>query len=289
MNGIIVKAISGFYYVYREGKVYECKARGNFRISGISPLVGDKVEFNVTENEKGIVESVINRKNSLKRPMIANLDKLFIVSAFKTPAPDFLMIDRLCAVSVYAGIEPCVVFNKSDLGDFSPFSSVYENAGFKTFTVSAKNKTGFENIYEELKNCTCAFAGNSGVGKSSILNSLFKDLDLKTGEVSQKLGRGKHTTRATELFFINGCFVADTPGFADIECENSFDFKEKLPFCFPDFKDYLSDCRFSGCTHTCEPGCSLLEALKQGKIEKTRFESYLTLFNELKNLKSWQK
>ncbi len=290
MNGIVIKAIAGFYYVNAEDRVYECKARGSLRNAGVSPVVGDRVEF-TPSGKNGVVEGVFSRKNILERPVVANIDRLFIVSSFITPAPDSLMIDRLTALSVFNGIEPVIVFNKCDMGDFSAWKSIYENAGFKCFTVSAKTGEGIENIVDCLKECVCAFAGNSGVGKSSILNSIFPELELKTGEVSEKLGRGRHTTRHTQLFAHKyGGYVADTPGFSSVVATASADLlklKNELAECFPDFNDYSDCCRFNSCTHTCEKGCAVLEAVASGQIERSRHESYKAMFDELRNVTHW--
>lgn len=288
-QGIIVKAISGFYYVCCDGVTYECKARGSFRQSGVSPVVGDRAEISVDGNNKGVVESVGQRKNLLYRPAIANIDKLFIVSSFSVPAPDTLMIDRLTAIAVYHGIEPVIIFNKSDLGDFSMWQRIYHNAGFHTYVVSAQTGQGIDALESELDCSVCAFTGNSGVGKSSILNVLFGEIRLVTGEVSDKLGRGRHTTRHTELYPNgHGGYVADTPGFSSIETgRDDYGFKEQLPSCFPDFSDYADNCRFTSCTHTCEKGCGVLKAVSEGKIEPSRHKSYCAVFEELKDLKPW--
>ena len=173
MTGILIKAISGFYYVNFDGNVYECKARGNFRKAGVSPVVGDTVKFTLTDASHGIVVEINERKNLFNRPLVANIDKLFIVSAYTTPAPDTLMIDRLTALAVYNNIEPIIVFNKADMGSFDEFYNIYTKAGFKTFVVSAKENKGVDLLKNEMRNCVCAFSGNSGVGKSSILNALF--------------------------------------------------------------------------------------------------------------------
>lgn len=270
-------------------KVYECKARGRFRNIGASPLVGDRVEFEKTQDGKGIVNSVCERKNSLSRPPIANIDKLFIVSSFSNPSPNAYIIDRITAIAEYNGIEPIIVFNKSDMGDFSVWEKIYENAGFKTFTVSAATGEGTDKLFSELANSVSAFTGNSGVGKSSILNCISADLSLETGEVSEKLGRGKHTTRHTELFTLkNGGFAADTPGFSAIEYDsNDYNFKETLADNFPDLSEYAFGCKFSSCTHTCEKGCNVIAAVEKGEIEQSRHNSYIQLFDELKDLRPW--
>lgn len=290
MNGIILKALSSFYYVECEGVVYECKARGNFRKSGISPLVCDKVEFDVTDNGKGIINSILPRKNSLVRPNVANIDKLFIVSSYSTPAPNAFIIDKITAIAEYNNIEPIIVFNKCDLGDFSEWESIYKHAGFKTFVVSAGDGHGIELIFEELKGCVSAFTGNSGVGKSSLLNRIFGNRNIAIGEVSEKLGRGKHTTRHIEAYRMeNGGFVVDTPGFSSLDYTNrDYEFKENLPHYFRDFADYISDCKFTSCSHTKESGCGILKAVSEGKIEPTRHNSYVELYEEMKDLKPWK-
>ncbi len=289
MTGILIKAISGFYYVNCDGNVYECKARGNFRKAGVSPVVGDIVEFSLTDNTHGIVEKICERKNLFNRPLVANIDKLFIVSAYSTPAPDTFMIDRLTALAVYNNIEPIIVFNKSDMGSFDEFYNIYLKAGFKTYVVSAKDNVGIEQLKDEMRNSVCAFSGNSGVGKSSILNALFPELQLKTGEVSDKLGRGRHTTRHTELFFVgDGAYVVDTPGFSTVDNnEDLYDFKLSLAECFPDFSKYLGGCKFTSCSHIAEKGCAVVEAVCSGEIQKSRHDSYIALMTELKDITAW--
>ena len=289
MTGILIKAISGFYYVSFDGNVYECKARGNFRKAGVSPVVGDIVEFSLTDNTHGIVEKICERKNLFNRPLVANVDKLFIVSAYSTPAPDTLMIDRLTALAVYNDIEPIIVFNKADMGSFDEFYNIYSNAGFKTYVVSAKDNVGIDDLKAEMRDSVCAFSGNSGVGKSSILNALFPELQLKTGEVSDKLGRGRHTTRHTELFFVgDGAYVVDTPGFSTIDTnEDLYDFKLSLANCFPDFCEYLGGCKFTSCSHIAEKGCAVVEAVRSGEIQKSRHDSYVALMAELKDITAW--
>lgn len=288
MNGLIIKALSGFYYVETEEGIIECKARGRFRNSGTSPLVGDRVAV-VIEGNKGVVDEILPRKNYLDRPPVANIDKLFIISSAVTPIPNCLLIDRLTALSEFKNITPVIVFNKNDEGDVSDFVRKYSKVGYKTIECSAKTGDGCDLIKAELADSISAFTGNSGVGKSSILNLLFPELSLSTGEVSEKLGRGRHTTRHTELFWhkYNG-YVADTPGFSSLESDvSSLDFKEELINCFPEFSEYSGRCKFSDCKHIGENGCVIKNAVDLGEIEKSRLESYIAIHNELKDLKHW--
>ncbi len=289
MTGIIIKALSGFYYVEAEGVIYECKARGSFRKSGISPLVGDRVEIEMVGTISGIVDKILPRKNAIIRPPVANVDKLFIVSSYTNPQPNSFLIDKMTVTARYNNIEPIIVFNKCDMGDFTDWQKTYENSGFKVYIVSAENNIGIDAIEKELDGCISAFTGNSGVGKSSILNMLLGE-SIETGEVSEKLGRGRHTTRHTQLYPVkNGGFVADTPGFSTFELTtDNYDLKEKLSDCFFDFDNFSHLCRFSGCTHTKESGCAVIEAVQNGEIEKTRHNSYIQLFEEMKDLKPWQ-
>ncbi len=290
MTGIIIKALSSFYYVESEGIIYECKARGNFRKCGNSPLVGDRVDIEVLDTSHGVVNKILERKNFLKRPNIANIDKLFIVSSYSTPSPNTYIIDKVTAIARYNDIEPIIVFNKADMGDFNEFAKIYRNAGFKTYIVSAQTGDGIDDLKQELKDCVSAFTGNSGVGKSSILNTLFGEDFIATGDVSNKLGRGRHTTRHIEAHKLSfGGYVLDTPGFSSIEHDNSdYNFKENLAECFHDFGDRIYNCKFTSCTHTKENGCLVLEAVKNGEIEPSRHESYIKIFEELKDLKPWE-
>ncbi len=289
MNGIIVKALSGFYYVSDGEKTYECKARGSFRSSGVSPFVGDRAEFEPSGDGTGIVTAVLPRKNMLSRPPVANIDKLFIVSSYENPAPNAYIIDKMTAIAEYKGIEPVIVFNKCDMGDFAGWERIYRRASFQVFTVSAANGAGTDALRSALSGSVSAFTGNSGVGKSSILNILFGDSRLQTGAVSEKLGRGKHTTRHTELFALpSGGYAVDTPGFSSVECGGGdYAFKESLVYNFRDLKPYADGCRFTSCTHTCEKGCGIIAAVEKGEIEESRHKSYIALFEELKDLKPW--
>lgn len=287
-NGIIIKAIAGFCYVEVGDEVYECKPRGSFRKDGITPVVGDKVEISV-DGKKGVVESVLDRKNYLIRPPLANIDKLFIVSSFSTPSVNTLLIDRMIVIAEHLGIEPIIVFNKCDLGDFGEVPNLYRNIGYKVFVVSAETTDGIDEIKIELSGSVSAFSGNSGVGKSSILNCILPEAKLNTGEVSEKLGRGRHTTRMVELFHCNNGYVADTPGFSTLELID-FDIKDKdeLAFLFKEFGNFFGKCKFSSCNHLNEPGCAVLEAKSKGVIADFRHESYVSMYNDLKDIKPWE-
>ena len=288
LEGIIVKSIAGFCYVEAGDKVYECKPRGSFRKSGISPSAGDRVEITLN-GEKGVIESVFERKNFLVRPPISNLDKLFIVSSAVVPAANPLLIDRMTAICEHIDVEPVLVFNKADLGDFGGLQDVYKEIGYKVFVVSAETGEGVDEIKDELKSSISAFCGNSGVGKSSLLNRLLDGVSLTTGVVSDKLGRGKHTTRTVELFKVAGGYVADTPGFSTLELVDfNLNDKDELRFCFPEFSAFFGKCRFSSCTHVNEPGCAVLDAVQSGEVARSRIESYASMYEDLKKIKPWE-
>lgn len=288
-KGILIKAIAGFYYIEAGSYVFECKARGVFRKQNITPVVGDTVLFTALDEKNGILESILPRKNCLIRPPISNIDRLFIVSAQNTPAPSALMIDRLTAIAAQNDIEPIIVFNKSDMGDLSRWKDIYTRSGFKTIVTSVKTGQGCDEISELLNGKISAFTGNSGVGKSSILNYILPQLNLKTGEVSEKLGRGRHTTRHIELYKAFGGYVADTPGFSSLDIERAMPLKkEDLAFDFPDFSNYLGKCKFTSCTHTGEKGCAVFRAAEDGNICPSRLKSYCMLYNEIKDIKQWK-
>lgn len=289
-TGKLIKGIGGFYYVKCDGEVYECKARGNFRKQKISPLVGDNVEFNVFENSENAIENILPRKNELIRPPLANLDTLFVVSSLTDPKVNTEIIDNLIAICEYKQIEPVIVFTKTDLDDSGEYyKNIYTNAGFKVILCDNNTGSGSQEIKELLKGKSSAFTGNTGVGKSSLLNNIFPNLKLKTGETSKKLGRGKHTTRQCELFDTDGGYVADTPGFSSLDfqkCERIL--KDDLPYCFREFVEYLPYCKFSTCSHTNDKGCAVLKAVEDGKISKSRHNSYVSMYEEVKNYKEWE-
>lgn len=288
-DGIIIKGIGGFYYVETSEGIFECKARGVFRKSGTKPLAGDRVQISINDNAENTIEKIYDRKNSLDRPPVANVDKLFIVSSVCEPKPVLLIIDRLTALAVINNIEPIVVFTKTDLDDASRYVEIYKKAGIKAFAVSCVNRDGVEAIKNELKGCISAFCGNTGVGKSSLLNAIDDSLSLKTGEISDKLGRGRHTTRHSEMIKIEDGYVADTPGFSsfDIE-ENEIILKDDLPYAFKEFEEYIGQCKFTSCLHVKDKGCRILQAVEDGDIPVSRHESYCAMMEEAKSVKEWE-
>lgn len=290
INGIITKITGGFYYVEAADTTYECKARGVFRKRGCTPLVGDRVVIDVPENDGfASVDSIEERKNSLVRPALANLDVLVIVSSVVEPNLNTYIIDKMISAAVDKNIEPVVVISKTDLKDCDEYIDIYNKAGIKTIEYSSVTGKGVDEIKEVLKGKLSAFSGNSGVGKSTLLNALFPQLELKTGEISDKLGRGRHTTRTVELFKCFGGYVADTPGFSTVDLDRyELIKKENLQFCFPEFSDYIGQCKFTSCSHTCEKGCAVLEAVANGDISESRHESYCRMYEEVKDIKDWQ-
>ncbi len=288
LTGLIVKAVSGFYYVEAADCVYECKARGIFRKKGISPSVGDMAEISVIDEGKANVEEILPRKNYLIRPPLANLDRLFIVSSVCEPLPSTLIIDKICAVAVSKGIEPVIVFTKADLADTSELLKIYNSVGIKCFEYSIKSESDKGKIASLMRGKVSAFTGNTGVGKSSLLNSLFPELNISTAEISHKLGRGRHTTRHSELYKVGGGYVADTPGFSTVDIERyELIRKDDISGCFPEFGEYAGACMFKGCAHICEKGCAVIEAVKEGRIPVSRHNSYKQMYDEVKNIPEW--
>ncbi len=290
VKGKIVKGIGGFYYVDADDVIYECKARGNFRNSNQTPLVGDNVEISINENAENRIEKIFERKNSLVRPPLANIDILFVICSVVDPKINLLITDRLIAVAEYKNIEPVIVITKTDLDrDYQKYIDIYNKAGIRILAVDNNDFSGGEKIKEIMNGKVCAFTGNTGVGKSTLLNNLFPELKLATGETSKKLGRGRHTTRHCELFKLCGGYIADTPGFSSIDIQR-YDkiLKEDLPHCFREFREYIGNCKFNSCTHINDKGCAICQAVEEGKISKSRHESYIAMFNEVKDIKEWQ-
>ena len=288
-QGLIMKITGGFYYVEAADGIHECKARGIFRKRGTSPLVGDRVDITVPDDGYCSIDAIHERRNALVRPAMANLDILMIVSSVREPAANTYLIDKMTAAAVSKDIEPVVVFTKTDLGSADELVDIYRAAGILSYAFSAVDLSGLDEIKAVLRDKVTAFCGNSGVGKSTLLNALFPELELQTGEISDKLGRGRHTTRTVELFKKHGGYIADTPGFSTVDIER-FELirKDELKFAFPEFEQYFGTCRFNSCNHLCEKGCSVIEAVEAGVIPKSRHESYVRMYNEVKDVKDWQ-
>ena len=284
-----MKSIGGFYYVRCEDKEYECKARGSFRKKGSSPVAGDRVEISVPDEGYCAIERILPRKNKLKRPALANIDALVIVCSTVDPQPNYTVIDKMTAAAVNNGMAPVLAVSKNDIKNGDEVCEIYRKSQIKVFQCSPEDKTGVDALREYLKGKVSAFTGNSGVGKSTLLNLLFPSLELATGQISEKLGRGRHTTRVVELFELDGCYVADTPGFSTVDLQRyEMIDKEQLQYCFPEFEKYLGQCQFTSCAHTCEKGCKILEAVQNGEIAESRHKSYVQMYNEVKDIKHWQ-
>lgn len=289
-EGRIQKALSGFYYVDVGGQILTCRARGKFRRDGISPLVGDWVEVRALGNGDGFVEGIFPRKNTFARPAVANIDQLVIIASGAIPKTDPYLIDRVAAIAALKKCRVVVLLNKCDLDRADELYAIYQAAGFPTLRVSAATGEGLEETKALIAGKLSAFTGNSGVGKSSILNALDPAFHIQVGEISHALGRGRHTTRHVELYKLScGAEVVDSPGFSSFDTDElNLELKRRLPETFPEFEPYLDSCRFVGCSHTGEKGCAVLEALHQGKIQESRHNSYLRLYRELKPLQNWQ-
>ncbi len=289
-DGVIIKALSGFYYVQTDEGVLECKARGRFRLDGTSPLVGDRVRCSVDAAGRGRIDSVEERRNFFIRPAVANIDALIFVAANVNPVTDPYLIDRVSVIAEEADCELILCINKTDLDPGEELELVYRAAGYPVILTSAGTGRGVEELREAIRGKICAFTGNSGVGKSSLLNRLAPGLSLKTAEVSEKLGRGKHTTRHVELFDLGeDTWLADTPGYASFELEMMKVIpKEELAADFRDFRPYLGTCRFPDCAHRKEPGCAVTEAVRAGQVAPSRYRSYERLYELSAQHKSWE-
>lgn len=291
-TGIIMKALSGFYYVDPgDGSLIACRARGKFRHQKITPLVGDRVEFTPLEDRTGMVDEILPRKNEFVRPAVANIEQLVMIVSKAIPVTDPFLIDRMTSLAEGKHCESVICINKCDLEPADDLYEIYRTIGFPTVRVSAATGEGIEELSEIIAGKVCAFTGNSGVGKSSILNALEPGFSLSVGEVSEKLGRGRHTTRHVELFRLkNGAVVADTPGFSSFDTDQTeIRKKDALAETFREFRPYLDECRFVGCAHVKEKGCAVREAVKQGKIPPSRHASYVRLYEQAKTHKEWEK
>ena len=288
-TGRIIRSLSGFYEVQTARGSVTCRARGILRKERVTPLTGDLCEIS-REKGKGMVERILPRKNSFIRPAVANLDALVVFAANVNPVTEPFLIDRVAAIAGNQEVPVILCINKCDLDPALDLERVYRAAGFRVIVTSAETGQGVEELRQAVQGKLVAFTGNSGVGKSSILNRLCPELALETGEVSEKLGRGRHTTRHVELYAIGeDTFIADTPGFSSFDTDQmDVILKENLQYAFPDFGTYIGKCQFADCAHLKEPGCAVREALETGDIQPSRYDSYCRLYEKAKEIKTWE-
>ena len=289
-DGRIIRSLSGFYEVKTDAGMVTCRARGSLRRGSEIPLTGDLVTISI-ERGKGMVEKIHSRRNSFVRPAVANVDALVVFAANVNPVTEPFLIDRVAAIAGDQEVQVYICVNKCDLDPAKDLIRIYTHAGFEVIAASAETGEGIDQLRELIKGKLVAFTGNSGVGKSSILNRLCPELQLPTGEVSEKLGRGRHTTRHVELYDLGeGTLVADTPGFSSFDTDQmDVMLKENLQYAFPDFGIYLGKCQFHDCSHRKEPGCAVTAALAAGEIEPTRYDSYLRLYEKASQIKEWER
>lgn len=290
-QGVIIRSLSGFYTVSTDEGQVMCKARGRFRHDGSTPLVGDRVTVAADEKGNARVDEILPRRNRFIRPAVANIEQLVMFASAVNPVTDPFLIDRVCAIAELNDCEPIICVNKCDLDAADLLMRIYTGAGFQVVRTSAETGEGLEELRAVIAGKVNAFTGNSGVGKSSILNRLSPELGLATGAVSEKLGRGRHTTRHVELYDLGGgTFVADTPGFASFEVDLIEPIRcEALQSAFREFRPYIGQCRFQDCAHLKEPGCAVLEAVADGRIAPERHQSYVRLYENAKSIPEWQK
>ena len=290
-EGIILKGIGGFYYVDTADGLIACKARGKFRRTVGKPIVGDRVQLALQpEDGTGYLLDIAPRKNALVRPAVANLDMLVAVASAAPPVTDPFLIDKVTAIAVHKGIDALVVINKTDVDPGDALLAAYRSSGIEVLRVSARTGAGIDTLRARIRGRVSAFAGNSGVGKSSVLNRIDPQFGAAVGAISDRIGRGKHTTRHVELHPIEGGgYIADTPGFSSFETEQmDLVLADDLQYAFPEFAPYLGQCRFTGCAHIKEKGCAVLAAVEAGEIARTRHASYAKLYESVKDLKEWE-
>lgn len=286
-TGRIIKSLSGFYDVQTDHKVITCRARGHMR-RGATPLVGDMVQISV-EKGMGMLEKILPRRNSFVRPAVANLDLLVVFAANVNPVTEPFLIDRVAAIAGDQEVPVCICVNKCDMDPAENLASTYRSAGYTVIQTSAETGLGVEELRQILAGKFAAFTGNSGVGKSSILNALDPSLNLQVGEVSEKLGRGRHTTRHVQLYQVGEALIADTPGFSSFDTDQmEVILKENLQYAFPEFGRYLGQCQFRDCSHRTEPGCAVTDALEAGQIGRSRYDSYLRLYEKASQIHAWE-
>jgi len=291
-NATLIKLTGGLYQaVTNSGETFKCRARGNFRVKNQSPLVGDKVKIRIENpDDEGLILEIYERKNHLIRPAIANLDNLIIVSALSIPKPNLSVVDRLIAAARFNNITPIIIFNKADEEKGKSFAKIYKQIGYDTVVTSAETNRGVKKLRKLIKGKISAMAGNTGVGKSALLNAINKEFNLACGEISQKLNRGRHTTRHVELLKIdNNTFIADTPGFSSFDLQTCEVTAQGLAYCFDDFLEFAEMCKFASCSHISEDDCEVLKAVSAGKIALSRYKSYKYMFDTIKDIKHWEK
>lgn len=284
-QGRIITSVGGLYTVETFSGICTCKARGVFRKRGIVPYVGDYVLL----SDDNVITEILPRKNSILRPPVANLDQILFVVSSCHPSPNLLLLDSFLAVAIYQEIEPVLVVTKVDLDAGEELCGLYEHAGIPVMVVDYQKPETVDAVAQRLSGRISMMTGNSGVGKSTLLNAIEPSLQLPVGEISEKLGRGRHTTRQVQLYPCAGGYLADTPGFSTFEVEQYLQMeKERIADCFPEFRQYFGECRFSDCAHVCEKGCAIVEAVQNGEIAKSRHDSYVSLYQTAKQRKAWE-
>lgn len=288
--GILLKAVGGLYYAETPEGIFECKARGIFRKRNISPCAGDQVVLSDVSGNTAVISEILPRKNSLIRPPLANLDYIVFVISTCEPSPNLTLLDKFLAIAEFKKIKSIIAVTKLDLQRNTELAEIYRNSGAELLEIDYDVPASYMKLYDMTAGCITAFTGNTGVGKSTLLNHIDEGLGLKTGEISKKLGRGRHTTRNVELYKLaNGGYIADTPGFSTFETQKyDMILKGELADCFPEFREYVGKCRFMDCAHIKEKGCAVLEAVENGLIPRSRHNSYLEMYEEAKQIKEWE-